>query len=124
VTGAGAAVGMDREQFWALVEAAKAATGGDCQAQAAQLVAALAERSVDDVLATWPAPSPPTPRRWAGWPEHRQALTEQGGRGNGPSPTPQATPPAIAAGRAQLRATRQNGEQGRRPVPSRWQLST
>jgi hypothetical protein len=51
VTGDGAAVGMDREQFWALVEAAKQATGGDCRAQAAHLVAALGERSVDDVLA-------------------------------------------------------------------------
>jgi Protein of unknown function (DUF4240) len=51
VTGDGAAVGMDREQFWALVEAAKQATGGDGRAQAAHLVAALGERSVDDVLA-------------------------------------------------------------------------
>ena len=32
---------MDREQFWALIEEAKAASGGDCQQQAAQLVAAL-----------------------------------------------------------------------------------
>jgi protein tyrosine phosphatase (PTP) superfamily phosphohydrolase (DUF442 family) len=43
--------GMDREQFWALIEAAKAATGGDCQALRAHLVAALGERSVNDVLA-------------------------------------------------------------------------
>jgi len=42
---------MDREQFWALIEAAKAATGGDCRAQTAQLVAALRQRSVNDVLA-------------------------------------------------------------------------
>ena len=42
---------MDREQFWALIEAAKAASGGDCRAQTAQLVAALSERSVDEVLA-------------------------------------------------------------------------
>jgi Protein of unknown function (DUF4240) len=42
--------GMDREQFWALVEAAKAAAGGNCKQQAAQLVAALAERSVSEVL--------------------------------------------------------------------------
>jgi hypothetical protein len=42
---------MDREQFWALIEAARAATGGDCRALTAQLVAALGERSVNDVLA-------------------------------------------------------------------------
>ena len=42
---------MDREQFWALIEAAKTATGGDCQAQAGQLVAALTDRSVDEALA-------------------------------------------------------------------------
>jgi hypothetical protein len=42
---------MDREDFWALIETAKTATGSDCRAQAAQLVAALAERSVDEVLA-------------------------------------------------------------------------
>jgi hypothetical protein len=41
---------MDREQFWALVEAAKAATGDDCEQQAAQLVAALRQRSVSEVL--------------------------------------------------------------------------
>jgi Protein of unknown function (DUF4240) len=42
---------MDRGQFWALIEAAKAATGGDCRAQTAQLIAALREGSVDEVLA-------------------------------------------------------------------------
>jgi hypothetical protein len=42
---------MDREQFWALIEAAKAATGGDCQAQTAQLVAVLRQRSVGEILA-------------------------------------------------------------------------
>ena len=42
---------MDREQFWALIEAAKTATGGDCRAQTAQLIAALGERPVDEVLA-------------------------------------------------------------------------
>jgi hypothetical protein len=42
---------MDREQFWALIEAAKTASGGDCRSQAAQLVAALRQRSVDEVLA-------------------------------------------------------------------------
>ena len=42
---------MDREQFWALIEAAKSAGGGDCRAQTAQLVAALRERSVNEVLA-------------------------------------------------------------------------
>jgi hypothetical protein len=36
---------MDRDQFWALIEAAKAATGGDCRAQTAYLVAALRQRS-------------------------------------------------------------------------------
>jgi hypothetical protein len=41
---------MDREEFWALIEAAKAATGGDCKQQAAQLVAALRQRPVSDVL--------------------------------------------------------------------------
>lgn len=41
---------MDREQFWALVEVAKAASGGDCKQQAAQLVAALRQRSVSEVL--------------------------------------------------------------------------
>jgi hypothetical protein len=41
---------MDREQFWILVEAAKTVGGGDCQAQAGRLVAALAQRSVDEVL--------------------------------------------------------------------------
>ena len=41
---------MDREEFWALIEAAKAASGGDCRAQTAQLVAALRRRSVSDVL--------------------------------------------------------------------------
>jgi hypothetical protein len=42
---------MDREEFWAMIEAARAATGGDCQAQAARLVAALGKRSVGEVLA-------------------------------------------------------------------------
>jgi hypothetical protein len=42
---------MDREQFWAMIEEAKAATGGDCPAQTAQLVAALGTRPVDEVLA-------------------------------------------------------------------------
>jgi hypothetical protein len=42
---------MDRGQFWALIEAAKAAGGGDCPAQTAQLVATLREESVDEVLA-------------------------------------------------------------------------
>jgi Protein of unknown function (DUF4240) len=42
---------MDREQFWALIKAAKAATGGDCQAQTAQLVAALRQRPVGEILA-------------------------------------------------------------------------
>jgi hypothetical protein len=42
---------MDREQFWALIETAKAATDGDCRAQNAQLVALLSQRSVNDVLA-------------------------------------------------------------------------
>lgn len=42
---------MDRQQFWALIEAAKAASGGDCTRQAAQLVAALRQRSPDDILA-------------------------------------------------------------------------
>ena len=42
---------MDREQFWTLVEAARMVSGGDCQAQAGHLVAALAQRSVDEVLA-------------------------------------------------------------------------
>jgi hypothetical protein len=41
---------MDREQFWALIEAARTATGGDCQAQTAQLVAALRQRPVVEVL--------------------------------------------------------------------------
>jgi Protein of unknown function (DUF4240) len=41
---------MDREQFWALIEAARTATGGDCQAQTAQLVAALCQRPVAEVL--------------------------------------------------------------------------
>jgi Protein of unknown function (DUF4240) len=55
---------MDREQFWAPIEAAKAATGSDCKQQAAQLVAALRERSVSDVLdyhhihaGSWPSPT-------------------------------------------------------------------
>ena len=42
---------MNREQFWALIETAKVATGSDCRAQTAQLVAALGQRSVDEVLA-------------------------------------------------------------------------
>jgi hypothetical protein len=42
---------MDREQFWVMIEAARAASGGGCQAQTAQLVAALSQRSVDEVLA-------------------------------------------------------------------------
>jgi Protein of unknown function (DUF4240) len=41
---------MDREQFWALIQAARAATGGDCRAQAAHLVAALGQRPVGEVL--------------------------------------------------------------------------
>ena len=41
---------MDREQFWALIEAAKAVTGGDCQAQTAHLIAALRRGSVSEVL--------------------------------------------------------------------------
>jgi hypothetical protein len=41
---------MDREQFWALIEAAKAATGGDCRAQTAQLVAALGQGLVEAIL--------------------------------------------------------------------------
>jgi hypothetical protein len=42
---------MDQEQFWALIETARAATSGDCQAQTTHLVTALGERSVNDVLA-------------------------------------------------------------------------
>jgi hypothetical protein len=42
---------MDREQFWELIEAARTAAGGDCQAQTVQLVAALGDRSVNEVLA-------------------------------------------------------------------------
>jgi Protein of unknown function (DUF4240) len=42
---------MDREQFWSLIEAAKAVTGGDCRTLTAQLVAALSKRSVNEVLA-------------------------------------------------------------------------
>jgi Protein of unknown function (DUF4240) len=42
---------MDREQFWARIEAAKTATGGDCRAQTARVVAALSKRSVGEVLA-------------------------------------------------------------------------
>jgi Protein of unknown function (DUF4240) len=41
---------MDREQFWVLIEAAKAATGGDCRAQTAQLVAALGQGPVEAIL--------------------------------------------------------------------------
>ena len=41
---------MDRVQFWALIEAAKTATGSDCQAQTAQLVAALRQGPVEEVL--------------------------------------------------------------------------
>jgi hypothetical protein len=50
VTDNHAEAGMDREQFWALIEAARTATGGDCQAQAADLVAALGQRPVSEVL--------------------------------------------------------------------------
>jgi Protein of unknown function (DUF4240) len=42
--------GMDRKQFWALIEAAKAATGGDCRAKTAQLVAALRQGPVEEIL--------------------------------------------------------------------------
>jgi hypothetical protein len=42
---------MDREQFWTLIEQAGPVIRADCQAAAGQVVAALAERSVDDVLA-------------------------------------------------------------------------
>jgi hypothetical protein len=55
---------MDREQFWALIEAAKVATGSDCRAQTAQLVAALRERSVNgcwlgtvSTANSWPSPT-------------------------------------------------------------------
>jgi hypothetical protein len=41
---------MDREQFWALIEAARAATGDDCEQQAAHLVATLRQRSVGEIL--------------------------------------------------------------------------
>ena len=41
---------MNREQFWGLIEAAKTATGGDCQAQTAQLVAPLRHGPVDEIL--------------------------------------------------------------------------
>jgi hypothetical protein len=41
---------MDRGQFWTLIEAAGAATGGDCRAMTAHLIAALRQRSVSDVL--------------------------------------------------------------------------
>ena len=41
---------MDREQFWALIEAAKTATGGDCQAQTARLVAALRQGPIGEIL--------------------------------------------------------------------------
>jgi hypothetical protein len=51
ITSAAQGDAMDREQFWALIEAAKTATGGDCRAQTAHLVAALSKRSVDEVLA-------------------------------------------------------------------------
>ncbi len=42
---------MDRDEFWTLIEAARAAGGGDCRQQTAHLVAALQQRSVDDILA-------------------------------------------------------------------------
>jgi Protein of unknown function (DUF4240) len=41
---------MDREQFWALIEATKTATGGDCKAQTAQLAAALGQGPVEEIL--------------------------------------------------------------------------
>jgi hypothetical protein len=41
---------MNREQFWALIEAAKTSSGGDCQAQTAQLVAALRHGPVGEIL--------------------------------------------------------------------------
>ncbi|HZC98881.1 MAG TPA: DUF4240 domain-containing protein [Actinomycetes bacterium] len=42
---------MDRDGFWTLIEAARAAGGGDCRQQTAHLVAALRQRPVDDILA-------------------------------------------------------------------------
>jgi Protein of unknown function (DUF4240) len=42
---------MDHKQFWALIETAKAATGGGCRAQTTHLTTALSKRSVDEVLA-------------------------------------------------------------------------
>src|SRR6266702_1273798 len=42
---------MDRDEFWTLIEAARAAGGDDCRQQTAHLVAALQQRSVDDILA-------------------------------------------------------------------------
>jgi hypothetical protein len=41
---------MDHQHFWALIEAAKTSTGGDCEAQTAQLVAALRHGPVDEIL--------------------------------------------------------------------------
>lgn len=38
---------MDRDEFWTLIEAARAAGGGDCRQQTAHLVAALQQRTVD-----------------------------------------------------------------------------
>lgn len=42
---------MDRDEFWTLIEASKAAGRGDCRQQTAHLVATLQQRSVDDILA-------------------------------------------------------------------------
>jgi hypothetical protein len=42
---------MDRDWFWALVHAARAASGGACRQQAAQLVGALHRLPASQILA-------------------------------------------------------------------------
>jgi hypothetical protein len=44
------AFSVDRQHFWALIEATKTASGGDCKAQIAQLVAALGQGPVGEIL--------------------------------------------------------------------------
>jgi Protein of unknown function (DUF4240) len=42
---------MDRAEFWAMVEAARPARGGDCAQHAARLVVALVELPIGEILA-------------------------------------------------------------------------
>jgi hypothetical protein len=64
---------MDREQFWAVIEAARTAGDGDCKRLTDHVVAALSRLPTDEILAfdrifRGVRPDPRLPRhRWCLW---------------------------------------------------------